>query len=235
MKRPKGRFFIMPTTKDFISALAPLANPARAPAMCAYMRDQFPFLGIATPARREALKPAIGAFKGAPSAELLSVATGLWQLPEREYQYAALDLMAAHWKQFGSADLPALLDFVLRKPWWDSVDGMAGIIGDVLRFEHHEMDSALKHDSSWMRRIALLHQLGWRGRTDQMRLFRYSLALGHENEFFIQKAIGWALRDYARHAPHNVAQFINENKSGLSKLSIREATKHIMPQNQAAL
>jgi 3-methyladenine DNA glycosylase AlkD len=203
--------------------------------MRAYMRDQFPFLGIATPARREALKPAIGAFKGAPSAELLSVATELWQLPEREYQYAALDLMAAHWKQFGSADLPALLDFVLRKAWWDSVDGMAGIIGDVLRFEHHEMDSALKHDSFWMRRIALLHQLGWRGRTDEMRLFRYSLALGHENEFFIQKAIGWALRDYARHAPHNVAQFINENKAGLSKLTIREAAKHIMPQNQAAL
>jgi 3-methyladenine DNA glycosylase AlkD len=235
MKRPKGRFFIMPTTKDFISALAPLADPSRAPAMRAYMRDQFPFLGIATPARREALKPAIGAFKGAPSAELLSVATELWQLPEREYQYAALDLMAAHWKQFGSADLPALLDFVLRKAWWDSVDGMAGIIGDVLRFEHHEMDSALKHDSFWMRRIALLHQLGWRGRTDEMRLFRYSLALGHENEFFIQKAIGWALRDYARHAPHNVAQFINENKAGLSKLTIREAAKHIMPQNQAAL
>jgi 3-methyladenine DNA glycosylase AlkD len=229
MKRPKGRFFIMPTTKDFISALAPLADPSRAPAMRAYMRDQFPFLGIATPARREALKPTIGAFKGAPSAELLSVATELWRLPEREYQYAALDLMAAHWKQFGSADLPALLDFVLRKAWWDSVDGMAGIIGDVLRFEHHEMDSALKHDSFWMRRIALLHQLGWRGRTDEMRLFRYSLALGHENEFFIQKAIGWALRDYARHAPHNVAQFINENKSGLSKLSIREAAKHIMP------
>jgi len=225
----------MPTIKDFISALAPMANPARAPAMCAYMRDQFPFLGIATPARRETLKPAIQAFKGAPSAELLSVATELWQLPEREYQYAALDLMAAHWKQFGSADLPALLDFVLRKPWWDSVDGMAGIIGDVLRFEHHEMDSALKHDSFWMRRIALLHQLGWRGRTDEMRLFRYSLALGHENEFFIQKAIGWALRDYARHAPHNVAQFINENKTGLSKLSIREAAKHIMPQKQAAL
>jgi len=229
MKRPKGRFFIMPTTKDFISALAPLADPSRAPAMRAYMRDQFPFLGIATPARRESLKPAIRAFKGAPSAELLSVATELWQLPEREYQYAALDLMAAQWKQFGSADLPALLDFVLRKPWWDSVDGMAGIIGDVLRFEHHEMDCAIKHDSFWMRRIALLHQLGWRGRTDEMRLFRYSLALGHENEFFIQKAIGWALRDYARHAPHNVAQFINENKMGLSKLSIREAAKHIMP------
>ncbi|HEY0588742.1 MAG TPA: DNA alkylation repair protein [Pseudoduganella sp.] len=228
-KRPTGRFFIMPTTKDFISALAPLADPARAPAMRAYMRDQFPFLGIQTPARREAVKPVVRAFMGAPAGELIGVAGELWQMPEREYQYAALDLMAAHWKQFGAADLPKLLEFVLRKSWWDSVDGMAGIIGDVLRYEHDEMDSALKHDNFWMRRIALLHQLGWREKTDEMRLFRYSLALGRENEFFIQKAIGWALRDYARHAPHNVALFITENKTAFSKLSVREAAKHLAP------
>lgn len=228
-KRPTGRFFIMPTTKDFISALAPLADPARAPAMRAYMRDQFPFLGIQTPARRDAVKPVVRAFDGASAVELISVAAELWQLPEREYQYAALDLIAAHWKQFDTADVPKLLEFVLRKSWWDSVDGMAGIIGDVLRYEHDEMDLALKHSNFWMRRIALLHQLGWREKTDEMRLFRYSLALGREDEFFIQKAIGWALRDYARHAPHNVALFINENKTALSKLSVREAGKHLTP------
>lgn len=219
----------MPTSQDIISILAPLADATRAPAMRTYMRDQFPFLGIATPARRGALKPVIRDFKGTSPAQLIGVATELWQMPQREYQYAALDLLSAHWKQFDATDLPALLAFVLRKSWWDSVDGMAGIIGDVLRFDHHEMDAALKHDNFWMRRIALLHQLGWRGKTDEMRLFRYSLALGHENEFFIQKAIGWALRDYARHAPHNVAQFINENKTTLSKLSIREASKHLTP------
>jgi len=219
----------MPTTKDFIAALAPLSDPARAPAMRAYMRDQFPFLGIVTPVRREAIKPLIRAFKGAEPVELIDVAGELWQLPEREYQYAALDLVAAHWKQFDAADLPALLGFVLLKSWWDSVDGMAGIIGDVLRYDHHGMDAALIHENFWMRRIALLHQLGWRGKTDEMRLFRYSLALGHENEFFIQKAIGWALRDYAKHAPHNVAQFIAENKTKLSKLSVREAGKHLAP------
>ncbi len=199
--------------------------------MRAYMRDQFPFLGIATPVRREAIKPVIKQFKDVSPGGLISVAGELWRLPEREYQYAALDLMAAHWKQFNTDDLPELLAFVLRKSWWDSVDGMAGIVGDVLRFDHHGMDAALKHDNFWMRRIALLHQLGWRGKTDEMRLFRYSIALGHENEFFIQKAIGWALRDYARHAPHNVAQFINENRTALSKLSIREAGKHLMPVN----
>lgn len=217
----------MPTTKDFVSALAPLADAARAPAMRAYMRDQFPFLGIATPVRREAIKPVIKDFKDASPAGLIAVAGELWQLPEREYQYAALDLLAAHWKQFNTDDLPELLAFVLRKSWWDSVDGMAGIVGDVLRFDHHGMDAALKHDNFWMRRIALLHQLGWRGKTEEARLFRYALQLGHENEFFIQKAIGWALRDYARHAPDNVAHFINENRDRLSKLSVREAGKHL--------
>ncbi|WP_229208157.1 DNA alkylation repair protein [Duganella sp. Root198D2] len=231
IKRPAGRFFIMPTTKDIISALAPLADATRGPAMRAYMREQFPFLGIATPARRAAVKPLIRAFTGAAPAELIGVAGELWQMPEREYLYAALDLMAAHWKQFNASDVPELLAFVPRKSWWDSVDGLAGIIGDVLRFEHHEMDKALKHENFWMRRIALLHQLGWRGKTDEMRLFRYSLALGHENEFFIQKAIGWALRDYARHAPHNVAHFINENKNSLARLSIREACKHLAPED----
>jgi 3-methyladenine DNA glycosylase AlkD len=217
----------MTTTNDFIAALAPLANAARAPAMRAYMREQFPFLGIATPARREVLKPLLRAVKGAAAGELLGIASELWDLAEREYQYAAIDLLGAHWKQLSAAEIPALQALVLRKSWWDSVDGLAGVIGDVLRFEHHGMDQALQHDSFWMRRIALLHQLGWRGKTDEARLFRYSLRLGDENEFFIQKAIGWALRDYARHAPDNVAQFINANIACLSKLSIREAGKHL--------
>lgn len=229
LKRPAGRFFIMPTSNNFIRALAPLADPGRAPAMRAYMRDHFPFLGIPTPARRAALKPVLAGLKGARADELLGLANELWQLPEREYHYAAIDMLATHWKQLGASDLAGLQELVLRKSWWDSVDGLAGVIGDVLRFGHEGMDQAVQHDNFWMRRIALLHQLGWRGKTDEMRLFRYSLALGHENEFFIQKAIGWALRDYARHAPDNVARFIHENSGQLSRLSIREATKHVAP------
>lgn len=217
----------MKTTQQIIAVLTPLADAARAPAMRAYMRDQFPFLGVATPERREALRPVLRPLKGAPAADLLQAANELWAFAEREYQYAAIDLLAMHWKQLSAKELPALYSLVLRKSWWDSVDGLAGVIGDVLRFEHEGMDQALQHESFWMRRIALLHQLGWRGKTDETRLFHYSLALGHENEFFIQKAIGWALRDYARYAPDNVARFIIENRSGLSKLSVREAAKHL--------
>ena len=207
--------------------LLPLANAGRAAAMSAYMRGQFPFLGIPTPARRATLKPAFKALRGAGARELLSLAGELWEHPEREYQYAALDLLAMHWKTLDHTHLPALMALAQRKSWWDTVDALASIIGDVLRREHHGMDDALAHEDFWVRRIALLHQLGWGTNTEQERLFRYALALCHEQEFFIQKAIGWALRDYARHAPDAVRAFLTGPGACLAPLSRREAAKHL--------
>jgi len=216
-----------PTAAGVIADLAPLADPARAPAMRAYMRDQFEFLGIPTPARRAALKPLIAALRGATANELLALAGALWDLPQREYQYAALDILAARWKTLGAEQLPALIALARRKSWWDSVDATASIIGDVLRGGHDGMDEALRDEDFWVRRIALLHQLGWRDAVDAPRLFRYALALSHEKEFFIQKAIGWALRDYARHAPDAVGNFLAQHRAQLAPLSYREAAKHL--------
>lgn len=209
------------------AALLPLADADRAAAMSAYMRGQFPFLGIPTPARRAAVKPVCKVLRGASAEELFTLAGALWERPQREYQYAALDLLAMHWKTLDHSHLPALLALVQRKSWWDTVDGLASIIGDVLRREHHGMDDALAHEDFWVRRIALLHQLGWGTSTDQERLFRYAVALSHEKEFFIQKAIGWALRDYARHAPDAVRAFLSGPGTCLAPLSRREAAKHL--------
>jgi 3-methyladenine DNA glycosylase AlkD len=89
------------------------------------------------------------------------------------------------------------------------------------------MDVALRDDNMWVRRIALLHQLGWRDKTDAHRLFNYCLALSYDKEFFIQKAIGWALRDYAGHAPDAVRIFTHKEKERLAPLSFREANKHL--------
>ena len=89
------------------------------------------------------------------------------------------------------------------------------------------MDEAIADPDFWIRRIALLHQLGWREHTDAARLFSYCTALAHEKEFFIQKAIGWALRDYARHAPDAILEFTARNRALLSPLSYREANKHL--------
>ncbi|WP_343732566.1 DNA alkylation repair protein [Duganella sp.] len=209
---------------DIAIALAAEADAGRAPAMRAYMRDQFDFIGVGTPQRRGACRALL---KTVPAESLLASARALWQLPQREYQYVALDMLAMHWKTFNTEDIPALLELVQNKSWWDTVDALAGIIGDVLRHRHDYMDEALRHDNFWMRRIALLHQLGWRNKTDERRLFNYCLTLAHEKEFFIQKAIGWALRDYARHAPEAVRLFTLKEKERLAPLSFREANKHL--------
>jgi 3-methyladenine DNA glycosylase AlkD len=132
-----------------------------------------------------------------------------------------------HWKEFDAAHIPQLMQLVQDKSWWDTVDALASIIGKVLRHGHDHMDSALQHENIWVRRIALLHQLGWRGKVDEQRLFKYCLTLSHEKEFFIQKAIGWALRDYARHNPQAIRDFTSKEKGRLSALSYREANKHL--------
>ncbi|MEY4268768.1 MAG: hypothetical protein RIS90_3303, partial [Pseudomonadota bacterium] len=90
------------------------------------------------------------------------------------------------------------------------------------------MDAWLGHPNLWVRRVAMLHQLGWKAQTDQARLFRYALALAPETEFFIRKAIGWALRDHARTQPEAVRAFLAEHGLVLSGLTRREAGKHLV-------
>jgi len=217
-------------------ALEAVAEPGRAAPMQAYMRGQFVFLGVAAPQRRLAARGLLAGLKGVGAEVLLEHAQLLWQQPEREYPHVALDMLALHRRQLGVAHLPALLGLARERAWWDSVDGMAGIVGEVLQAErqrgghaHAHMDGALRHADFWLRRIAMLHQLGWRGDTDAGWLFDAALALAHEDEFFIRKAIGWALRDYARHAPEAVTAFAGAHRRQLSPLSYREALKHQPP------
>ena len=214
-------------------ALEAAAEPSRAAPMQAYMRDRFAFLGVAAPQRRLAARNLLAGPKGIDAGALLEHAQLLWQQPEREYQHVALDMLALHQRQLSIEHLPTLLCLARQRAWWDSVDGMAGIVGDVLQAElrrggdgHAHMDAALRHDDFWLRRIAMLHQLGWRGDTDAAWLFDAALALAHEDEFFIRKAIGWALRDHARQAPEAVTAFANAHRQRLSTLSYREALKH---------
>ncbi|MDO8071411.1 DNA alkylation repair protein [Janthinobacterium sp. SUN176] len=215
------------------AALEAVAEPGRAGPMQAYMRDQFVFLGVAAPQRRLAARGLLAGLQGIGADALLEHAQLLWQQPEREYQHVALDMLALHRRQLGIEHLPALLALARQRAWWDSVDGMAGIVGEVLQAErqrggdgHAHMEAALRHDDFWLRRIAMLHQLGWRAETDAAWLFGAALALAHEDEFFIRKAIGWALRDYARHAPEAVTAFADAHRQQLSALSYREALKH---------
>ena len=214
------------------AALRPLADPLQAQPMRAYMLGQFDFLGVRAGPRRQALrdlpKPDWS------MAEWATLTQALWALPEREFQYVAVDLLARWHRQLTPQALPVLWWLIERKSWWDSVDGLAGVVGDILhplRTEPEqaetEMLGCLKHDCLWMRRTAMLHQLGWGERTDEARLFRHALALAPEKDFFIRKAIGWALRDHARTRPEAVRRFLRLQGQALSALSRREAAKHL--------
>lgn len=197
--------------------------------MQAYMRDQFAFLGIPTPQRRAAVK---ALFEVELSAEqALDLAQQLWQQPEREYRYVAIDLLAKQQRQLKPEHIPSLLALARQESWWDTVDNLSSVINKIIRRfpeAQSQMDDALNHPCFWTRRTAMIHQLGWRTNTDESRLLAYALQLAPETEFFIRKAIGWALRDYARWQPEAVCQFVQTYSSSLSGLSQREALKRIV-------
>jgi 3-methyladenine DNA glycosylase AlkD len=225
------------TPKQFVSAvehaLIPFADKAKAQGMKAYLLNQFEFLGLAAPVRRAAVK-AIGKVKWQSAADLFAAAELLWQKPEREYRYTAIDLLRQHSGQLSVNDLPALQALLLRESWWETVDGLSAVIAEVMHAAVQQkpnaavtMDAWLKHPSHWVRRSAMLHQLGWRLDTDTTRLFGYATQLADEKEFFIRKAIGWALRDYARWNPQAVTEFLVQHREHLSGLTVREAAKHL--------
>jgi len=225
------------TPKQFVHAvehaLMPLADETKAQGMKAYLLNQFEFLGLAAPVRRAAVKE-IGKVKWQSSADLLAAAELLWQKPEREYRYTAVDLLRKQSALLSVNDLPALQALLLRDPWWETVDGLSAVIADVMHAVVQQqpnaaiaMDVWLKHPSHWVRRSAMLHQLGWRLDTDTTRLFGYATQLADEKEFFIRKAIGWALRDYARWNPEVVTAFLVQHRHTLSGLTVREAAKHL--------
>lgn len=221
-------------SRAVVAALAPVADPALRGPMRAYMKNQFNYLGIKSPERRAAVAVLIREQKRASAAELLRCARALWAMHEREYQYVAVDLLAHHVEKLTPAQLPALLALVQKKSWWDTVDALAGVIGQMMKracsddaTAQRAMDGALASPNLWVRRIVIIHQIGWRKQTDSKRLFEYAVSCAHEKDFFIRKAIGWALRDYARHAPAEVRRFLRANRGRLSPLTVREAGKHL--------
>ena len=225
------------TPKQFVNAvehaLMPLADEAKAQGMKAYLLDQFGFLGLPAPVRRQAVKD-IGKVQWQNASALLAAAELLWQKPQREYRYTAVDLLRKHSALLTVNELPALQALLLQDPWWETVDGLSAVIAEVMHAAVQQtpnaavtMDVWLKHPSHWVRRSAMLQQLGWRLDTDTTRLFGYAQTLADEKEFFIRKAIGWALRDYARWNPQAVTAFLVQHRAVLSGLTVREAAKHL--------
>jgi 3-methyladenine DNA glycosylase AlkD len=207
------------------------ADPVRAPAARAYMRDQFDFLGIASP-RLDALTREVRAGLDRPAeADLVAIALGCWQRREREYQYVACAYLRRYVAVCSPGFLGTARQLVTTKSWWDTVDTLASHTVGGLVARHPElgstMDAWVRDENLWVARTAILHQLRYKADTDVERLFRScKLQAGHR-DFFIRKAIGWALREYAKTDPQAVRAFVRANETELSGLSKREALRNI--------
>jgi 3-methyladenine DNA glycosylase AlkD len=210
------------------SLLARHADPEKAVPMKSYMRDQFEYLGIKSPQMGELLKQNYAAH-GLPALEDLDeIVRELWALPQREYQYAAMSLIGRLEKKLPEEFIETLEYLLVTKSWWDTVDALSGgTLGiHFLRFpktRNKYIAKWRKSDNFWLRRATLLFQLGYKKETDfdlLCDLIRGNLG---SQEFFINKAIGWALRQYTRIDPQAVRTFVAETP--LHPLSAKEALK----------
>lgn len=206
------------------------ADPEKAEPMKAYLRNQFEFLGIKSPERTQLLREFWKQNEVPKGEELLLTAAQLWELPEREYHYAAMALLEKYKKHAEPAYIDMLEGMVTTNSWWDTVDFLAPhLIG--YHFSKYPAlipvytERWVHSDNLWLRRSAILYQLKYKQSTDTDRLFHFIRILKDDNDFFIRKAIGWSLREYAKTDPTVVQQFVAE--TALSPLSRKEAMKHL--------
>ncbi|WP_426449441.1 DNA alkylation repair protein [Paenibacillus sp. S-38] len=206
------------------------ADGEQALPMEAYMRGQFPFVGIRSPQLKALMREWVRT-QGAPRGEeLRETVSLLWSQPEREMQYAAMALLEKRRRETGPAELPLLQELIVTKSWWDTVDLLASHqVGGILAACPEEIpatvDVWIASGHLWLQRTALLYQLGYKERTDTARLFGYIRQVSGSTEFFIRKAIGWALREYSKTDEAAVRAFVAS--ASLSPLSVREALKAV--------
>lgn len=215
---------------DLRQALTDAADPAKAPLMAAYMKHRFPYLGVTTPERRAATKFFVADGHDATSSELLDAADACWAEPEREFHSVGADLLVRWVRSIDSSDLARVERLIRTNSWWDSVDAVAiNVVGPMVLADgalSATMDQWID-DDLWVARTAILHQLKFRGGTDADRLFGYVDRRAADTEFFIRKASGWALREYAKTDPDAVRSFVEDRGDRLSGLTRREALKHL--------
>ena len=204
------------------------ANPDKAVPMRAYMRHQFPFLGIPSPERKKLSRHFLKSITKEPVK--WDFIFRCWQAPEREFQYLAKDYLSKLSSTLTTADIPNLRQLVVTKSWWDTVDGLDAVIGDIA-LRHPGVNEILLtwslDDNFWLRRVAINHQLKRKDKTDTNLLECIIKNNFGQTEFFINKAIGWALRDFSKINPDWVRDFIGKYHDKMAPLSIKEASKYI--------
>ncbi|HFH9839509.1 TPA: DNA alkylation repair protein [Streptococcus suis] len=208
--------------------LLAVADASQAQPMKAYMKNHFEFLGIRTPDRRKVARQFFKDFKA--SGIDWNFVEACWAKNYREFQYVAIDYLVTKKKDLVLADLPRLKELALTKSWWDSIDGLDKLVGKIVLDNPEAKQTILEwsvDDNFWLRRIAIDYQLLQKEKTDTELLEKILVNNLNQTEFFINKAVGWSLRDYSKTNPEWVRTFLDKYSSQMAGLSIREASKYI--------
>ena len=212
-----------------ISDLEENRNELLAESMSKYMQDKFRFLGVRGATRTEIYKKY---FPDARKSKVIDwdFIENCWNKEEREFQYVVVYYLKAMQRFLKREDISRLKYLIVTKSWWDTVDLLAKVVGSlVIRIEGYDqiMLEWSEDSNIWLRRVAILYQLSLKDKVDKQILDKILVNNLGDNEFFINKAIGWALRDYSKFNPEWVREFIKKNKDNMANLSIREASKYI--------
>jgi len=204
-------------------------EPLNAAPMAKYMRSQFAFLGITRTKRDQLQKGFLQATRRTGIIDWDFVKQ-CWDLPEREYQYLAIDYLGALCKHLQPPDMQRLENLIISRSWWDTVDLIAArLVGGLYARHPRELRNTIygwsEGDNLWLRRSAILFQLKYKHNTDTELLGRIIAQNSSSQEFFIDKAIGWALREYSKTDPAWVRDFMASHD--LSRLSRREGSKYL--------
>ena len=217
---------------ELFKAFKNAGNPEDAEAMSKYMRNRFRFFGIKSELRKAIQKDFLSKHKLPEGKDLKELIELFWDLPQREFHYFTMEILEKPIKKADDSWMPLLENLISKNSWWDTVDAVASkLIGSYLKkhpeFKENYPEKWICSDNFWFRRTALLYQLKYKKETDFERLKDFILRTAHEKEFFMQKAQGWVLREYAKTDAQAVRQFVSDNESILSQLTKREALKNI--------
>ena len=221
-------------TRSLQKAMRAAANPLKAPGMQAYMKSAMPYYGINMPAVRAICKDVFAEHPLDTCAEWQGAMLELWRgAGHREERYAVLEMlkMQRHKACLTPPLMPVLEEMIVGGAWWDYVDEVAHVVGDLLSSNQKEMRPLMRawsRDSNlWKRRVSIICQLSFKRDTDLKLLYGNIEPNLEDRDFFIRKAIGWALRAYAWTDPEEVRRYVTANETRLSGLSRREALKNI--------
>ena len=214
---------------DLINDLEENRNELLAESMSKYMQDKFRFLGVRGASRTKIYKKYFPEARKSKEIDWEFIGN-CWNKEEREFQYVVVYYLKAMQKFLKREDISRLKYLIVTKSWWDTVDLLAKVVGSlVICIEGYDqiMLEWSKDNNMWLKRVAILYQLSLKEKVDEIILDKILVNNLGDIEFFINKAIGWALRDYSKYNPEWVKEFIRKNKDNMANLSIREASKYI--------